>query len=504
MEELGAGVFDVLVIGGGIVGSRVAFDAARYGLSAALVDAGDFGGATSGASARLIHGGLRYLGTGGVRLVRAALRERDILASRIAPHLVRPQPFLLSVAGGKRERSRCATGLLLYTALGGLRGPFPRFVTPEEAAYLVPPLRADSLGSHAVFHEAATDDSRLTLATVTAAARSGALVANHLQVVNIESGKVSRATLRGREGTLVIRCRAVVNATGPWVDQVRMMEDPGCGPIARLSKGVHVVLEPDERWRAAVAVALEGGHHLYAVPCEDTILLGTTDEEYEGDPARVAAGPADISHLLRLADQFLVQEMLLEERVISAFAGLRVLPRGEGSTLDSSRDHLLSVGPGGMVSVAGGKLTTHRRIALDVLRHLPGSVRPRRLRLGQDPLPGASLSGPRDYSSCVDGSTMDHLLRHYGGEAGNLLAYREEFPNAIERITPGAPDLWVQVYHAIREEWAVTAEDVIHRRTTLGLRGFDSPQLRQMISAALEAEPGSHARTPRNSLQTTE
>ena len=336
LEELGTGVYDVLVIGGGIIGSRVAFDAARCGLRVALVDAGDFGGATSGASARLIHGGLRYLGTGGVRLVRAALRERDILASRIAPHLVRPQPFLLSVAGGKRERSRCAAGLLLYAALGGFRGPLPRFATPEEAAFLVPRLRASDFASHTIFHEAATNDSRLTLATVTAAARSGAVVANYLQVVNIEPGGVSRVTLMGREGTIVVRCRSVVNATGPWVDRVRRMEDPGCRPIARLSKGVHVVLQPDERWRAAVAVSLEGGHHLYAVPCEDTILLGTTDEEYEGDPARVAAEPADISYLLRMADQFLDQGMLREERVISAFAGLRVLPRGEGTTLDAS------------------------------------------------------------------------------------------------------------------------------------------------------------------------
>jgi glycerol-3-phosphate dehydrogenase len=139
-----------------------------------------------------------------------------------------------------------------------------------------------------------------------------------------------------------------------------------------------------------------------------------------------------------------------------------------------------------MVSVAGGKLTTHRRIALDVLRHLPDTVRPRNLRLGQEPLPGASWSCTRDHFSCVDGPTADHLFRHYGGEASRLLAYRGEFPDATGRIIAGAPDLWAQVYHAIREEWAVTAEDVIHRRTTLGLRGFDSPELRRMISTFLD------------------
>jgi glycerol-3-phosphate dehydrogenase len=488
-EELGAGVFDVLVIGGGIIGSRVAFDAARYGLRVALVDAGDFGGATSGASARLVHGGLRYLGKGGLRLVRAALRERDILATRIAPHLVRPQPFLLSVAGGKRELSRCAAGLLLYTALGGFRGPLPRLVTPEEAAFLVPPLRADSLGSHAIFQEATTDDSRLTLATVTAAARTGAVVANYLRVVDLDPGTISRVTLEGPEGTLVVLCRAVVNATGPWVDRVRKMEDPRCGPIARLSKGIHVVLGPEEPWRAAVAVSLEDGNHLYAVPSEGKVLLGTTDEEYEGDPGRVAADPTAVSHLLRTSHRFLAQGMLREERVVSAFAGLRVLPRGTGTTLDASRDHLLSVGAGGMVSVAGGKLTTHRRIALDVLRNLPVTVRPRRLRLGDDPLPGAASSRTLNTHFRTDASTADHLFRHYGGEASALLAYREELPNATDRITAGAPDIWAQVYHAICEEWAVTAEDVIHRRTTLGRRGLDSPEIRRTISACLDAGP---------------
>lgn len=495
LEELGRGVFDVLVIGGGIVGSRAAFDAARCGLRVALVDAGDFGGATSGASARLVHGGLRYLGTGGARLVRAALRERDVLASRIAPHLVRPLPFLLSVARGRHQRSRFAAGLLAYAALDGFRGPLPRFVTPEETALLVPQLLVEKLSSHALFHEAGTNDSRLTLATVTAAARSGAVVTNYLRAValDLRPGGISRVSLQGIGGEVNLRCRAVVNATGPWVDHIRGMEYSGCKPIARLSKGVHVVLRPNEKWRAAVAVSLEGGHHLYAVPCEGMILLGTTDEEYDGDPSGVAAEPADVSYLLDSAGQFLRPEMLRAERVISAFAGLRVLPRGEEMVLHASRDHLLSVGQGGMVSVAGGKLTTHRRIALDALRHLPDTLRPRRLHLSDAPLPGAAPARVYDLHSRLDGATLDHLLHLYGGETGRLLEYSEEDSDALQHIAPGAPDLWAQVYHAVRAEWAVTAEDVIYRRTTLGLRGFDTPEVRQMISVALG--PGGGAQT---------
>jgi glycerol-3-phosphate dehydrogenase len=324
------------------------------------------------------------------------------------------------------------------------------------------------------------------LATVSAGARCGALVANHLRAVNLDlaPGEISRISLHGREGEITVRCRAVVNATGPWLDLIRRMEDSSCELIARLSKGVHVVLRPDEQWRAAVS--LEGGQHLYAVPCEDRALLGTTEEDYCGDPARVAAEPADVCYLLEMAKQFLRPEMLWSERVVSAFAGLRVLPRGEEALLDASRDHLLSVGPGGMVSAVGGKLTTHRRIALDALRHLPDRVRLRRLSLSDVPLPGASHVGVRDLYSLLDCSAVDHLLHLYGSETGKLLGYSRVEDNALERITPGAPDLWAQVYHAVREEWASTAEDVICRRTTLGLRGFDTPEIRQMISTVLE------------------
>jgi glycerol-3-phosphate dehydrogenase len=493
VEELSRDVFDVLVIGGGIVGARDAFDAALAGLRVALVDAGDFGGATSGASARLVHGGLRYLRTGDFRLVRMALRERNVLSSRVAPHLVRSLPFVLSAAGGRRRISRCAAGLVVYSALDGFRSTLCRFVTPEEAVLLVPPLCAREPALHAVYYEARTNDSRLALATVTAAARCGAVVANYLGAVDLElaPGRISRVSLRGREGEITVRCRAVVNATGPWLDLLRTMEDPACEPVTRLSKGIHVVLRPDEQWRAAVAVSLDDGQHLYAVPCEDRILLGTTEQEYHGDPAGVDAEPEDISYLLEMASHFLRSEMLRLERVVWVFAGLRVLPRGKQATLHASRDHLLSLGPGGMVSVAGGKLTTHRRIALDALRHLPYGVRPRRLYLNDAPLPGASPA--RDLYANIDRSMADHLLHLYGSETGRLLGYSKVKDKALERITPGAPDLWAQVYHAVCEEWALTAEDVIYRRTTLGLRGFDTPEIRQRISTVLEADANTQA-----------
>ncbi|MGH3145981.1 MAG: glycerol-3-phosphate dehydrogenase/oxidase [Rubrobacter sp.] len=489
LEELGQGVFDVLVVGGGIVGSRVAWDAARVGLRVALVDAGDFGGATSSSSARLVHGGLRYLKTGDIGLVRTALRERNALASRIAPHLVRPMPFVLASSRAPRGRLGCAGGLSAYSVLGGFRGPLPRLISSQEAARLVPPLRTENLGLSAVFHEASTNDGRLTLATVTAAARVGAVVANYLRAVALDlaPGNTSRVLLEDQEGegTVDVLCRVVVNATGPWVDTIRRLEDPRCEPLARLSKGIHVVLRPADRWRAALAVSLDGGGHLYAVPCEDTVLLGTTDTEYVGDPGHVEPEPEEVSALLDAASGFVARESLCRERVISAFAGLRVLPREEGAAASAPREHVLSVGPGGMVSVAGGKLTTHRRIALDALRHFPARVCPR-VALSDEPLPGANVS--RGLTLRLDASTRDHLLHLYGGEAETLLDYAGRFPDALQRITPSAPDIRAQVYHAISEEWAVTVSDVIHRRTTLGLRGFDTPTVRSGISRLLNSE----------------
>jgi glycerol-3-phosphate dehydrogenase len=256
-----------------------------------------------------------------------------------------------------------------------------------------------------------------------------------------------------------------------------------------LSKGVHVGIQPGSQWRAALAVSLHADRHLYAVPCEGTVLLGTTDTEYLGDPGRVAPGPADVSSLLDAASKFLAPEVLRPERVISAFAGLRVLPLGQESASSASREHLVSVGSGGVVSVAGGKLTTHRQIALDALRHLPAGIRPRKLALSDESLPGAYPRSYRDLTSHVDASTLDHLLHLYGGEAEDLLAYASLYENALERITPEAPDVWAQVYHAISNEWALTVDDVVHRRTTLGLRGLGSPRVRARIASALGTEP---------------
>jgi glycerol-3-phosphate dehydrogenase len=487
---LHAETFDLLVIGAGIVGARVAFEAAHTGLRVALVDAGDFGGATSSASGKLVHGGLRYLRTGGMRLVRQARREQRLLAGRVAPHLVRRLPLLLTAVGHASTRySTVAAGPLAYWALGGFRRPVPRLVAAEEARGLIPPLRTAGLGACALLEEAVTDDGRLTLSTVKAAVRAGVVAVNHLRVIGLDRSRagVCGAVLEGRdgEGLVSVRCRAVVNATGPWIDQLRLLEDPRREPAVRLSKGVHLVLPLEGDWRAAFTLDLGGVGHVYAVPWHSMLLLGTTDTPYGGDPGAVVPDPAEESHLLGAASRFLPPDLIQPERLRCSFAGLRVLSPGDGRVYEASREHVVRVGPAGMISVGGGKLTTHRLIALDALRGLPGELRPRKLRPNVDPLPGSSPPDARALRALLDATTAEHLMELYGGEAEKLLGYAARFPDALEKVHPEGPDVWAQVYHAADEEWAVTADDVVRRRTTLGIRALDTEEVRTRISYAL-------------------
>lgn len=493
LEELCAGTFDVLVIGTGIIGARVAFEAACAGLKVALVDAGDFGGATSGASGKLVHGGLRYLATGNVRLVRAALQERRVLADHIAPHLVHRLPFLLARSGrGFAGFPTVAASLLAYWALDGFRRPAPRPITAEEAGSLVPPLHP--IGPYTLLEEAQTDDGRLTLATVKAAVQAGVVAANHLRVVELErsGGRICGAILEGHdgEGYLQISCRTAVNATGPWVDQVRLLEDPKREPSVQLSKGVHLLLAVESDWRAAVALHLGEASHVYAVPWHGMLLLGTTDTAYEGDPDAVAPDPSDEALLLDAASSFLPHELLHPQKVRCSFAGLRVLPSGEGTTYRAPREHVVSVGPAGMVSVGGGKLTTHRLIALDVLRMLPTELRPKKVRANIGPLPGASPPNTLALNARLDPPTVKHLTNLYGNEAEKLLSYATDYPNALEKIHSEGPDIWAQAYYAADEEWALTVEDVTRRRTSLSFRGLITDDARARLASALALPEG--------------
>lgn len=477
LDELAETHWDLLVVGAGIAGSRVAYEAAHAGLRVALVDGGDFGGATSSASSKFVHGGLKYMTSWQLKLVRGAQREREALR-RIAPHLVRSMPMVLAERAGY-PLPVYAAGLALYKGVSGVGTPWPRIVSVRRGLELAPFLRPEGLRTCTLLPEAQTHDSRLTLATVRAAVAAGACAVSYVRAVELAwlEGRVCGAVL---DSGALVRARVVVNATGPWVDEFRRLESPSCAPLVQLSRGSHIVLPLGERWETGVASSTDGSRVTFAVPFYGTLLLGVTDTPYDGPPGEVAPTTADIDELFERVSRCIAPELLDHDRVRYAFAGLRVLPLGEGDTGRLPREHLISTGPGGLISVAGGKLTTHRLIAIDVLRRLPAELLPRRIRASDEPLPGAGPLGADGLMAELDRDVADHLLSLYGSEAESLLTDGE-----VERIDPAGPDVWAQVSFAVRHEWALTVDDVVKRRTTLALRGLDTPATRARIAAVL-------------------
>ena len=495
-SRLGTTAYDLLVVGAGIIGSRIAFEAARAGLKVALVDAGDFGGATSSSSSKLIHGGFRYLPMLDLSLVWESQRERRALMDRVAPHLVRRMPMVLAAyRGGSRGPLTAAAGVLAYGAMCGFRGTGVGFVRARTAQRLIPWLRTDGLGMCGLFDEGQTNDARLVLATVSAAAGLGASVVNHARVVGFDrpAGRLATAWIQGREGEVAVevRFRFVINAAGPWVDRLRQLEDPSCEPMARLSKGVHLLLEPRSEWHAGLVVPAEGGRVTMALPWQGMLMLGTTDTEFEGDPADCAVNASDVAQVLAEASLALPSEMVRPDAVRYSFAGLRVLPRGGDISANAHREHLIRTGRFGMVSIAGGKLTTHRRIAVETLRRLPDS-RLSNLELDGTRLPQAERAVREPFDLDVDPGVVEHLTGAYGRDSTAVMRQRLVRSDALERIHPKGPDLWAQVYHATENEWAITVEDIVRRRTTLAVRGLASSAAREGVRRAL-ARPYSPA-----------
>jgi glycerol-3-phosphate dehydrogenase len=468
-ERLASEHFDLLVIGGGIVGAGIAEAAARHGLAVALVDRADFGGGTSSASSKLIHGGLRYLRLGDVRLVREAHTERRVLMNVVAPHLVRRIPFLLPLyRGGPYRPATVQAGIWLYSTLA--RERLGGFVPPGRARRSVPDLRVEGLRGCGVYSDAWTHDARLCLANVRGAAEAGAAVLNYaaVEALRIEHGRVAGAEVAG---VGPVRARAVVNASGPWVDAVRRLEDPRAGRSVRLSTGVHALVDLARPWSAALTIPRDAVRVTFAVPWEGMLLLGTTDTLYDGDPAAVAVTERDVAQVVAEAETA-VEGVRLED-VRATFAGVRVLPGGADETANAHRETVRSIGRAGMLTIAGGKLTTYRRIALDALEELRPQLGLHRLDRRPHPLPGARRLPPSQLLAGLDAPVRSHLLHLYGSHANQVLADAGGDETQLRPLHPRAPEIAAQVAYAYRREWAVTAEDVLRRRTTLALRGLD-------------------------------
>jgi len=400
---------------------------------------------------------LRYLRLGDIGLVREAHYERRTLMNVVAPHLVRRLPFLFPLyEDGPYRPGFVQTGIVVYSTLA--RAKLNGLVGAERAEKLVPELRHDRLRACALYEDAWTNDGRLTLANIRAAADRGATVLNYAELVGLNPAVVA---VDG--GTVTVRTKAVINAAGPWVDRVRLLEDPSAKPSMRLSKGVHVVVDGAGDWGAALTIPHDKVRVSFAVPWEGMLLLGTTDTEYSGEPGHVSVSDTDVAEVL--AEASVAVDGIGPPR--ATFCGLRVLPGGDGGTASARRETVFSTGPSGMVSVAGGKLTTYRRIALDALdqsgvRGL--SKRPR-------PLPGATGLDRISWPDDLDTATRSHLLHLYGSLALDVLALAAEDPSLLEPLVAGRPDLRAQELYARTHEWAHTEEDVLRRRTTAWLAG---------------------------------
>jgi glycerol-3-phosphate dehydrogenase len=497
IEQLAEREFDLLVIGGGIVGAGIAAEAARNGLAVALVERGDFGGGASTASSKLIHGGLRYLRLGDVGLVREAHHERRLLMRVVAPHLVRRLQFLLPLyRDGPHRPATIQAGLVLYSALA--RSRLHRLASPARARERVPSLQTDRLRWCGVYADAVTHDGRLCLANIRAAVDAGATVLNYSEVRALQTlgGRVAGADVEVDGNVVRVSARAVVNATGPWVDEVRrLLEDPSAVPTVRLSKGSHLLMRLDEPWSAALTIPHDDVRVSFAVPWQGMLLLGTTDVPYDGSPDRVEATEAEITQILNEAAVGVDASLLDRTRIRSTFAGLRVLPLGEGATATARRETVFHRGSAQMLSVAGGKLTTYRRIALAALSALRADLGLHRLERRPAPLPGAidPDAGARRLARGwpdLDPAVCAHLVHLYGSLAAEVLAPAVANPDLLQPIHPGGPDLAAQVLYARDVEWACRPEDVLRRRTTLALRGLADEDVVRRVDELFKTRGG--------------
>ncbi len=507
LGDLAARPADLLVIGGGITGAGIARDASLRGLDVALVEAKDFSEGTSSRSSRLIHGGLRYLEHRHLHLVREALHERGVLL-RLAPHLVRPLPFLLPIFRGDRvPRWKAAVGLTLYDLLAG-RGNVRRHQTLGKRALLErePLLRERGLTGGALYYDAQCDDARLTIAVVRAAATQGARVANYTRAIQLlrENGRVAGARLRdeltGEEAE--VRARLVINAAGPWADRVRRMEDPGAVPILRPTKGCHVVV-PQPRIgnrHAVIFTSPLDGRVMYVLPWGALTYIGTTDTDTTEPPDAAAPEESDVVYLLRSANSLFPGARLDQDDVVAKWAGLRPLlaadPGAHASSV--SREHRILQGPAGMLTIAGGKLTTFRRMAALVVdravRELGWRGTEGRARSETEPLPGGEAVVSEGFRReglelGLSEATADHLLRQYGGETPAVYGLCRARAELAQPLHPEHPAIGAEVVIGIQREFARTPDDVLARRIRITLETRDGGEQARAQVTRLMAEP---------------
>ncbi|MGW5646527.1 FAD-dependent oxidoreductase [Saccharopolyspora sp. NPDC003752] len=504
LRRLADAEFDVLVIGGGITGAYTALDAVSRGFSVALVERDDFAAGTSSKSSKMVHGGLRYIEQGNVNLVRHSLLERHRFR-RNAPHLVQRLPFLFPILEQEGvfdpRIAKAFEGLLwTYDLVGGWRiGRLHQRLTPNEVLSHAPTLRADHLKGGLMYYDSRTDDARLTLTVVRTAAHLGAVVANGAKVERLlkDGGRVRGAVVHADGEDIDVRARVVVNATGVWTDELDVLADDAHRPQVRPAKGVHVVVPWSKiRNDCTVTVPIPGrARRATCTRWGDVVVLGTTDTDYDGSIDDVHCTREEMEFLLDGANVAFNSGITADD-VLGSFAGLRPLVGGkEGATLDMRRDHHISVGGGGMVTVTGGKLTTSRHMGELVVDEVAGLLgRKTRSRTTKLPLLGGAGYDPE--AVAASGGTAAHLGGRYGTESRFVSALIAEDPELAEPLVAGQPHLKAEVVYAARSEMARSVDDVLSRRTRLRLFARDaSAEAAPVVGELLRTELGLSADT---------
>jgi glycerol-3-phosphate dehydrogenase len=504
--------FDVVVVGGGITGAGVALDAAARGYSVALVEKTDYAAGTSSRSSKLVHGGLRYLQKFDLGLVREALLERQLMV-KLAPHLVRPLPLVVPAFDDEAPNRILGLGLNMYDVLSmdklrrrGRRGKGNdeepgadtweewsperhRTITGEEVAELLPALARKDPTAGFLFYDCQTDDARLVLTVLGEAERFGAICANGLEVVELaeEDGRAAGVVVVDSDSgeRLTIRAANVVNATGVWADRIRPEElhDEEEIPVIRPSRGTHITLAAEALpLNAGAIVPAGGGRTVFALPWLGRSLIGTTDNDYEGDIDAVEPAEDDVDYLLTATNDFF-GTALGRGDLTGAYAGVRpLISTGDPKkSVDISRRAELYETSSGLVTITGGKLTTWRRMAkLAVDRLVEREGREAPCRTHEIPLGQAIAAEDLPRVEGVPEASYVRLAGRYGYAARDVLGVAGERGELAQPVVPGQPDLLAELAFAVRREQARSLADVLLRRTRLGLldeRGLEGEAL---------------------------
>ncbi|MFE3289777.1 glycerol-3-phosphate dehydrogenase/oxidase [Rhodococcus sp. NPDC059234] len=503
-DNLQSEQFDVVVIGGGIVGAGAALDAATRGLRVALVEARDFASGTSSRSSKMFHGGLRYLEQLEFGLVREALHERELSLSTLAPHLVKPLKFLFPLTHRVWERPYMAAGFLLYDQMGGAKSvPHQKHLTRSAALRMSPGLKRSALIGGIRYYDTVVDDARHTMTVARTAAHYGAVVRTSTQVVGFlrEADRVSGVRVRDSEdgSTAEVRGHVVINATGVWTDEIQSLSNQRGRFRVRASKGVHIVVPRDRVVSEAAIILRTEKSVLFVIPWGGHWIIGTTDTDWNLDLAHPAATKADIDYILGQVNKVLVTP-LTHADIDGVYAGLRPLLAGESDeTSKLSREHAVARVAPGLVAIAGGKYTTYRVMAEDAVdaasEDIPARVAPSITE--KVPLVGAD-----GYFALVNQAVqvgqsyglhpyrVKHLLDRYGSLIHEVLDLGAASPELLQPITDAPDYLQVEAVYAAAAEGALHLEDILARRTRIAIeyphRGVNcAEQVAQLVAPIL-------------------